>query len=151
MSKAHPTSTIALVTGVNKDLCLETSRQLASAPHHYHILIANRNPGRREAAASSLRKKSLSVEHVTLGVTDDDSINAAANIINDKYSHIDLVNNAGIIVEHQVAAVPARHGRILSIRMSSGLLVLPMRSFLYSRNLLIQRPGSFLFRTTWGD
>jgi NAD(P)-dependent dehydrogenase (short-subunit alcohol dehydrogenase family) len=33
-------------------------------------------------------------------VTDDDSITAAANLVNDKYGHIDvLVNNAGIAVE----------------------------------------------------
>jgi NAD(P)-dependent dehydrogenase (short-subunit alcohol dehydrogenase family) len=37
---------------------------------------------------------------MTLDITDDDSITAAANLVNDKYGHIDvLVNNAGIAVE----------------------------------------------------
>jgi NAD(P)-dependent dehydrogenase (short-subunit alcohol dehydrogenase family) len=98
---ATPTKTIALVTGANKGIGLETTQRLASSPHNYHVLMASRDPGRGETAASSLRKEGLSVEHITLDVTDDDSITAAAKAVHDKYGHIDvLVNNAGIVVEH---------------------------------------------------
>lgn len=96
MSEATSITTLALITGANKGLGLETSRQLASAPYNYHILMASRDPGR-----ASLRKEGLSVEHVTLDVTDDESIAAAAQLVDEKYGHIDvLVNNAGIAVEH---------------------------------------------------
>ena len=99
MSKSSPT-TIVLITGANKGIGLETTRQLASPPHNYHVLMANRDPGRGETAASSLQKEGLSVEHVTLDVTDDDSIMAAAKVVSDKYGHIDvLINNAGIGVD----------------------------------------------------
>ncbi len=101
MSEAFSTTTIVLVTGANKGIGLETSRQLASPPHNYHVLMASRDPGRGETAASSLRKEGLSVEFVPLDVTDDDSITAAAKLVNEKYGYIDvLVNNAGILVEH---------------------------------------------------
>jgi NAD(P)-dependent dehydrogenase (short-subunit alcohol dehydrogenase family) len=101
MSKSSPT-TIVLVTGANKGIGLETTRQLASPPYNYHVLMASRDPGRGEAAASSLRKEGLSVEHATLDVTDDDSITAAAEAVSKKYGHIDvLVNNAGIFVENR--------------------------------------------------
>lgn len=101
MSKPTPITTIALVTGANKGLGLETSRQLASAPYNYYVLMASRDSGRGETAACSLRKDGLSVEHVTLDVTDNDSITTAAEKVNEKYGHIGvLVNNAGILVEH---------------------------------------------------
>lgn len=97
----NPITTIALVTGANKGIGLETSRQLASAPYNYHVLMASRDSGRGETAAFCLRKDGLSVEHVTLDVTDDDSITAAVEKVNEQYGHIDvLVNNAGIRVEH---------------------------------------------------
>ena len=100
MSSTSTPSTIVLITGANNGLGLETSRQLASAPHNYHILMASRNPERGAAAVSSLRAQGLSVEHITLDVLDDESITAAATLVDEKYGHIDvLVNNAGIIVE----------------------------------------------------
>jgi len=54
--------TIALVTGANKDIGLELSRQLASAPYSYHVLMASRDPVRGETAVSFLRSQGLSVE-----------------------------------------------------------------------------------------
>ncbi|KAE8449376.1 hypothetical protein EG329_008277 [Mollisiaceae sp. DMI_Dod_QoI] len=94
-------TTIVLVTGANKGIGFEISRQLSSSPYNYHVLMACRDPGRGETAAATLQGKGLSVEHVTLDVTDDDSIAAAAKAVEDKHGHIDvLVNNAGIIVEH---------------------------------------------------
>jgi NAD(P)-dependent dehydrogenase (short-subunit alcohol dehydrogenase family) len=108
MSKPTSITTIALVTGANKGIGLEISRQLASAPYNYHVLMASRDFGRGETAASCLRKDGLSAEHVTLDVTDDDSITIAAKKVNEKYGHIDvLVNNAGIAVEY-LADRPAR-------------------------------------------
>lgn len=97
----NPITTIALVTGANKGIGLETSHQLASVPYNYHVLMASRDSGRGETAAFCLRKDGLSVEHVTLDVTDDDSITAVVEKVNEQYGHIDvLVNNAGIRVEH---------------------------------------------------
>ncbi|CZR50268.1 uncharacterized protein PAC_00140 [Phialocephala subalpina] len=63
--------------------------------------MASRDPSRGETAVSTLAGQGLSVEHVILDVTDDDSIIAAAKVVEEKNGHIDvLVNNAGIIVKH---------------------------------------------------
>ena len=101
MATEGTNSTIALVTGANKGLGLETSRQLASPPYNYHVLMASRDASRGEAATSFLHSQGLSVEHILLDVTDDESIVEAASFVNEKYGHIDvLVNNAGILIEH---------------------------------------------------
>jgi hypothetical protein len=55
MSEESSTPTLALVTGANKGIGLETSRQLASPPHNSHVLMSSRDPGRGEAATSTLR------------------------------------------------------------------------------------------------
>ncbi|KAF8848906.1 NAD(P)-binding protein [Acephala macrosclerotiorum] len=94
-------ATIALVTGANKGIGFEISRQLASPPHNCHVLMACRDPGRGDTAVATLRGQGFSVEHVTLNVTDDDSIISAAKAVEEKHGHIDvLINNAGIIVGH---------------------------------------------------
>lgn len=74
-------ATIALVTGADKGIGFEISRQLASAPYNYHVLMASRDPSRGQAAAASLHEAGLSVEHVTLDVVDDKSIVAAAKVV----------------------------------------------------------------------
>jgi NAD(P)-dependent dehydrogenase (short-subunit alcohol dehydrogenase family) len=95
-------ATIALITGANKGLGLETTRQLASAPYNYHVLMGSRDASRGEAATSFLQSQGLSVENIILDVTDDESIAAAARIVEERYGHIDvLINNAGILIEHQ--------------------------------------------------
>lgn len=45
MSEESSTPTLALVTGANKGIGLEMSRQLASPPYNFHILMASRDPG----------------------------------------------------------------------------------------------------------
>jgi NAD(P)-dependent dehydrogenase (short-subunit alcohol dehydrogenase family) len=98
-SMATP-STIVLVTGANKGIDLEISRQLASEPYKYHVLMASRDLTRGTTAASTLQEQGLSVKHISLDVTNDESIAAAVKLIDVKYDHIDvLINNAGTFTE----------------------------------------------------
>ncbi len=93
--------TIVLITGANKGIGFEIARQVASKPYRYHVLMASRDSSRGEKAVSTLRNEGLSVEHITLDVTDEKSIAAAGALVNEKYGRIDvLINNAGIFVEH---------------------------------------------------
>lgn len=62
----------------NKGLVPETSRQLASAPYNYGVLMTSHEPGRAETAAVSLREGRLSAKHIALDVTDNESITAAS-------------------------------------------------------------------------
>lgn len=86
---------IALITGANKGIGLETARQLATSG--MTVLIGSRDLGRGETAAEALRAEGLDATAVALDVADDASITQAAATVDDKFDHLDvLVNNAGI-------------------------------------------------------
>ncbi len=88
-------SKIALVTGATRGIGFETARQLATAG--VHVLLAGRDRGKAVEAALKLQSEGLAAEAITLDVTNDDSIKAAAAEVARKHGHLDiLVNNAGV-------------------------------------------------------
>ena len=92
------TEKIALVTGANKGIGLETVRQLASKG--VHVLLGARDIAKAAAAAQPLIASGLKVEPIELDVTNSAHIASAAALIQAKFGRLDiLVNNAGIMVE----------------------------------------------------
>lgn len=86
---------IALITGANKGIGLETARQLAQAG--YHVIIASRNLAAAQEAVATFGADGLSAEALALDVTDSASIASAAESVGRRHSHLDvLVNNAAI-------------------------------------------------------
>lgn len=82
--------TVTLITGANKGLGYETARQLLERGHT--VYVGARDPERGQAAASR-----LGAESVQLDVTDDDSVSAALEVVEQREGHLDvLVNNAGV-------------------------------------------------------
>ena len=89
---------IALVTGANKGIGLETARQLAKGG--IHVILAARDGVKGAAAAQKLKSEDLDVEALTLDVSDSASIAAAVKAVGAKHGRLDiLVNNAGIGVD----------------------------------------------------
>ncbi len=89
---------LALVTGANKGIGLETARQLAQKG--VHVLVGARDLTKATAAAETLREEGLAADPVALDVTKSADIAAAAAMIGETFGHLDiLVNNAGIMVE----------------------------------------------------
>lgn len=89
---------IALVTGANKGIGFETSKQLAKAG--IKVLAASRNKERGETAVATLQKEGLDVEFVQLDVSNFSDIKNVYNYINEKFGKLDiLINNAGIQIE----------------------------------------------------
>jgi NAD(P)-dependent dehydrogenase (short-subunit alcohol dehydrogenase family) len=87
----RPSSPIALVTGANRGIGFEVSRQLARAG--MRVLMGARDPAKGEAAASALTREGGDVEAVQLDVA------AAAQIraLDPRLGAVDvLVNNAGV-------------------------------------------------------
>jgi NAD(P)-dependent dehydrogenase (short-subunit alcohol dehydrogenase family) len=89
---------VAVVTGANGGLGLETARLLAGA--NVHVVMAARDQVKAAAAAASVRAShpSASVEVVPLDLGSLDSVAEAAAQITTAHRNIDiLVNNAGLM------------------------------------------------------
>lgn len=90
--------TIALVTGANKGIGREISRQLAAKGTL--VLVGARDRERGEKAVADLRAQGLAVEFVQLDVTSDGSVERAAAEVQRRHGRLDiLVNNAGIALD----------------------------------------------------
>jgi NAD(P)-dependent dehydrogenase (short-subunit alcohol dehydrogenase family) len=86
---------VALITGANKGLGLETARQLAALG--IRVLLGSRDAGRGEAAAKKLRDEGLDVQAVKIDVDDRADHAAVAELIGKEYGVLDiLINNAGV-------------------------------------------------------
>lgn len=87
---------IALVTGANKGIGLETVRQLGKKD--ITVLVAARSLANAEAAADELKAEGIDAHPVQLDVTNNDDITRLITHIGAAYDKLDiLVNNAGII------------------------------------------------------
>lgn len=92
---------IALVTGANRGLGLEISRQLGK--QGITILLGSRTLAAAEVAAKGLQEEGLDVIGVQLDVTNEEHISAIFNYIDKAYGHLDiLINNAGVLLEKSV-------------------------------------------------
>src|SRR5277367_3432046 len=90
--------TIALVTGANKGIGREISRQLAAKG--VFVLMAARDQKRGEKAAADLRAQGLPVEFIEMDVTSQPSVDKAAALVEKQHGRLDiLVNNAGIAID----------------------------------------------------
>lgn len=89
--------TTTLITGANKGLGYETARRLLEAGHT--VWIGARDASRGQEAADTLGAK-----FVQLDVTDDASVNAAAETVAADGGLDVLINNAGITGAHKDAA-----------------------------------------------
>jgi NAD(P)-dependent dehydrogenase (short-subunit alcohol dehydrogenase family) len=86
---------IALVTGANRGIGFETSRQLAQLG--IKVLMGTRNRNRGDTAVKKLQAEGLDVERLRLDVTDSEQIEKARSMVERKFGRLDiLINNAGI-------------------------------------------------------
>ncbi|MFN0134270.1 MAG: SDR family oxidoreductase [Phycisphaerales bacterium] len=91
---------VALVTGANKGIGLETSRQLGKLG--IMVLMGARDEAAGRRAAESLSKEGVRVKTIRLDVSDAGTIEAAAAAIRREHGRLDiLVNNAGVAMQGQ--------------------------------------------------
>jgi NAD(P)-dependent dehydrogenase (short-subunit alcohol dehydrogenase family) len=88
---------VALITGANKGIGLETARQLGKLGI---TVILGARDSKGEAAAASLRKEGIDARALELDVTKPQDRDAAVQFIEKHFGKLDiLVNNAGIATE----------------------------------------------------
>jgi NAD(P)-dependent dehydrogenase (short-subunit alcohol dehydrogenase family) len=88
-------TTIALITGANKGIGFETARLLGA--RGLTVLIAARDEARGREAERALLEGGAQARFVPLDVTDEKSVQQAAEWIDGEYGVLDiLINNAGI-------------------------------------------------------
>jgi NAD(P)-dependent dehydrogenase (short-subunit alcohol dehydrogenase family) len=97
MARSTP-QRVALVTGANRGIGFEISRQLAS--RGIAVIMAARDAGKGSAACDSLRRAGAEVFPQALDVEDEGSLRAAVAAVASDRGRIDiLVNNAGIHID----------------------------------------------------
>src|SRR5689334_4459308 len=95
------TKKIALITGANKGLGLEISRQLGR--QGFTVLLGARDKKRGQAATEQLKSEGLDAHLMIVDVTHVPSIERVAMFVNLEYGRLDvLVNNAGVIHDRQM-------------------------------------------------
>lgn len=89
---------IAIVTGANRGIGLEISRQLGQLG--VKVIITARNEEKGEAAYSQLKKEGLDVHFHALDVTNGESIQKLSLDVKEQFGALDiLINNAGIYID----------------------------------------------------
>ncbi|MCA9539265.1 MAG: SDR family oxidoreductase [Myxococcales bacterium] len=89
---------VALVTGANRGLGLETSRQLAA--EGVTVIMAGRDSKATHAAAEQLASEGFKVLPAVLDVNDDGQIENLRARIEREFGKLDiLINNAGVIFD----------------------------------------------------
>jgi NAD(P)-dependent dehydrogenase (short-subunit alcohol dehydrogenase family) len=89
---------VVVVTGGNRGIGFEICKQLAA--RGARVVLTARNAAAGGAAVKKLAAQKLAVTFHPLDVTDDTSIAALHDFLQETYGHIDvLINNAGIIAK----------------------------------------------------
>jgi NAD(P)-dependent dehydrogenase (short-subunit alcohol dehydrogenase family) len=100
---------VALVTGANRGLGLETCRQLLG--RGLRVVMTGRDEGAVQRAAEGLGDATGGVMAVRMDVTDPRSLEAAHRAVQDRFGAVDvLVNNAAVLLfeSSRVLAIPAQ-------------------------------------------
>jgi NAD(P)-dependent dehydrogenase (short-subunit alcohol dehydrogenase family) len=89
---------IALITGGNKGIGLETARQLGKL--EIIVLVGARDLAKGEAAVAELKKDGIDARAVKLDVDNPSDYAAVAKLIEKDFGRLDiLINNAGIFLD----------------------------------------------------
>jgi NAD(P)-dependent dehydrogenase (short-subunit alcohol dehydrogenase family) len=89
---------IALVTGANRGIGLQTCRQLAQ--QDFLVILTSRDKSLGQQAANELRQEGLDIVHHQLDVTKQKQVLDVRDAVLAEYDRLDvLVNNAGVNID----------------------------------------------------
>ena len=158
------TKKVALITGGNKGIGLETARQLGKLG--ITVLVGARDVAKGEAAVAELKKDGVDARAVKLDVDNSADYDAVAKTIEKDFGVLDiLINNAGIMIDGRkgnettktsqeilrktfdtnfFAVVGLTQTLLPLLRKSLGGRIVNLSSILGS-NTLHATPGSFIY------
>lgn len=111
------TQKIAVVTGANRGLGFETSRQLAK--QGYKVILTSRNQAKGKTATEQLQSEGLDIIFHALDVTSDDSVRQLADFIGQQFGHLHvLVNNAGVFLDFQADSTSVFDAKVDTLRQT---------------------------------
>jgi NAD(P)-dependent dehydrogenase (short-subunit alcohol dehydrogenase family) len=97
---AAPNGKVALITGANKGLGFEIAQQLGQ--QGYTVLVGSRDVSKGDRAVATLQANHLDARGLHLDVTNERSIQQAAQSVGQQFGKLDiLINNAGICPEYK--------------------------------------------------
>src|SRR5260370_8179554 len=155
---------IALISGANKGIGLETGRQLGNVG--ITVLAGARDVAKGEAAVAELKKDGVDARAVKLDVDNSADYEAVKKLIEKDYGRVDiLINNAGIMLDGRkgnettktsqdvlrktfdtnfFAVVGVTQALLPLLKKSVGGRIVNLSSILGS-NTLHATPGSFIY------
>lgn len=112
---------VAVVTGANRGIGLEVSRQLARK--ELSVVLTSRSAAKGRAAIKALGDAGTGVHYHLLDVTSPVSIKALAAHLADRYGRVDvLVNNAGVMLDPRGSRVLDARPQIFRDTLETNLL-----------------------------
>ena len=91
---------IALITGANRGIGLETARQLGS--RDILVIVGARDLKKAEAATATLQKEGIEARALNLDVNNSESIRKAVDQVGHDFGRLDiLINNAGVMLDDE--------------------------------------------------
>jgi NAD(P)-dependent dehydrogenase (short-subunit alcohol dehydrogenase family) len=100
-----------LITGANRGIGLETSRQLAR--RGFHVVIAARDDRTGRGAAQDINAGGGRATFLALDVSSPDSVRAAAGAFSEVAGHLDvLINNAGVYPDQGLTVLTLPRARL---------------------------------------
>ncbi|WP_376716923.1 SDR family NAD(P)-dependent oxidoreductase [Enterococcus dongliensis] len=94
----NQTKKVTLITGANKGIGFEIAKQVGE--HGHHVLVGSRDEKRGAEAVKQLLDLGIEADFIQIDVTNKESINKAAELIEEKYGYLTaLINNAGISLD----------------------------------------------------
>jgi NAD(P)-dependent dehydrogenase (short-subunit alcohol dehydrogenase family) len=96
------TKRVALVTGANRGIGFEITKQLAMK--QVTVLMGSRDSEKGTAAAKKMSERGLDVHFILIDMTDPLTIENTVSRIKDEFFRLDiLVNNAGILIDSETS------------------------------------------------
>lgn len=107
MRKMNNPERVAPVTGANRGIGFEITRQLAKLGHH--VIIGSRDPESGKKATEKIASERINgkVKSTELDITDEGAVTGTKNMIEAEFGRLDiLVNNAAILVDESNLQAP---------------------------------------------